>query len=525
MSASQHPPGLLVRAALAGVLLLASFLHLTALGRAPVYIGWDEARFAVQGYSIATTGRDLNGHATPLFFHNTDPLILNNSSDIWWQPLLIYLTAGVLRIVPFTEWSVRLPVAGLAILNVFLIYVAARRLFANPWYAVLAALMLALDPAHFLFGRQESDYFCPQTFALLWLWCLLRSVESESCWLPAATGIVLGVGLYSYISSWMVMPFYLAVTGVVLWLSGKPLRDHVALGAAFAVPLLPLVPWFWLHPGMLRDTFHGYGVATGLKLAERVELYWDYFNPSYLFFSGGSDPMWATRRAGVFLLAAAVLLPCGVWSIWRQGFSIARAVLLVGFFFAPVPIVAALPEAPRYATARELLVVPFGVLVCVAGVEWLIAKRRLAPAVVAALLVLSVPIQFVSFARDYFGDYQIRSFFRFDYLNVRDVAAYVVARDASARIPAVYLSDTLGTGKSVQWKFHLVKSRKPDLWARTKYFAVASFNPNDIPSSSLLVVEANNPRLNDLLGPDRCSIVQVVRDVADTPAAAILRRN
>ncbi|RDJ94228.1 hypothetical protein B4Q13_16090, partial [Lacticaseibacillus rhamnosus] len=33
---------------------------------------------------------------------------------------------------------------------------------------------------------------------------------------------------------------------------------------------------------------------------ERVALYWDYFNPSYLFFSGGSDPMWATRRAGIF---------------------------------------------------------------------------------------------------------------------------------------------------------------------------------------------------------------------------------
>src|SRR6185295_14542440 len=117
------------------------------------------------------------------------------------------------------------------------------------------------------------------------------------------------------------------------------LRAGVALGAGFAVPLIPLIPWFWFHPGMPREVLADYRVTGGLRLAERLDVYWDYFNPSYLFFSGGSNPMFATRRAGVFLLAAAVLLPCGIWSIWRRNPSIARAVLLVGFFFAPVPII------------------------------------------------------------------------------------------------------------------------------------------------------------------------------------------
>jgi hypothetical protein len=68
-----------------------------------------------------------------------------------------------------------------------------------------------------------------------------------------------------------------------------------------------------------------------------------------------------TRRAGVFVLPIAVLLPCGIWSIWTRDYSIARAVLVIGFFFAPVPIVAALPQDPRYATPRDLLAMPFGV--------------------------------------------------------------------------------------------------------------------------------------------------------------------
>lgn len=525
---SVHRPdhaGPLVRVAMAGVLLLATVLYLRDLGHAPVYLGWDEARTAVQGYSLATTGRDMNGNPTPLYFHITDPLIPNHTSWTWWQPLLFYLTAAVLLFLPIAEWSVRLPNVILAILNVWLIYAVARRLFGNPWYAVLAAVMLALTPAHFFFARLAQDYFLALTFALLWLLCLLRYLHTDRAWLPMATGLVLGVGLYTHISSWMVMPFYLVVTTLVLWLARKPLRATLALYLGFAVTMLPLIAWLWYHPSLLRDMFQNYGVVTSLNLAERVTLYWDYFNPSFLFFSGGADPMWATSRVGVFLLAVAVLLPLGIWHIWRRGFSISRAVVLVGFFFAPVPIVAVLPEAPRYATARDLLVVPFGVLISVAGVEYLVADRKQVGRLIAVLLLLSIPIQFRMFARDYFTDYQRRSAFRHDVLNVRGVAEYVIASDTSARVPGVYLSDDLSAGKVVQWKFHLITHQRPDLWARTKYFSIATFNPNDIPSGSLLVLTANHQHLNKLVGPDRCTIVHLVKDVTDSPAAAILRRN
>ena len=105
----------------------------------------------------------------------------------WWQPLIFYLIAAVLRGAPFSEWSVRLPIACLAILDIWLIYAVARRLFSNAWYGVLAALMLAITPAHFIFGRQAMDYFCPVPFALAWLWCLLLCVQSEAAWLPGAT--------------------------------------------------------------------------------------------------------------------------------------------------------------------------------------------------------------------------------------------------------------------------------------------------------------------------------------------------
>jgi hypothetical protein len=111
-----------------------------------------------------------------------------------------------------------------------------------------------------------------------------------------------------------------------------------------------------------------------------------------------------------------------------------------------------------------------------------------------------------------------------DSANMGDAAAFVMARDLASAVPAVYLSETLGTGKSIQWKFHLVKHHREDLWRRTRYLQPDSSKASAIPSGSLLVMEADNPRLNALVAQDGCTVVQMVTSVTNQPTAAILRR-
>jgi 4-amino-4-deoxy-L-arabinose transferase-like glycosyltransferase len=509
------------RFALFAVLIGGALLYLWHLDRAPVYLGWDEARTAIQGYSLATTGRDMTGARMPLLFHITDPLIPGHSSWTWWQPTLFYMTAAVLSVAPLAIWSVRLPNIALALVNLWLVAAIARRLFPGPWYGVLAAGLLALTPAHFFFARLAQDYFVSQTFVLLWLLCLLEYARTDRAWLPLVAGVVLGAGVYTHISSWIVMPLCVLAGTIVLPASGKPLRAVFVFWIGFAVMMLPLAAWVWFHQTLFSDMFHNYGVVTSPNPSERVTLYWDYFNPSYLFFSGGSDPMWATRRAGVFLLAIAALLPVGLWSIWRESRSPARVLIVAGLLAAPIPIVAALPEAPRYATARDLLVVPFGVLVSVAGIEWLV-RRRTPGRLLAALLIASVPIQFAVYAADYFGDYQKRSSYRHDLLNTRGIAEYVIAADRAARVPAVFFTADLGAGKAVQWKFHLLTLGDPGLWERTHYWS--SSDVHDMPPGSLLVLANNDPRVEALANRGACSVVHRVHDVAGATSAAILAR-
>src|SRR5688572_31289717 len=105
---------LLALLAVAGIALYA-----TRLGDVPAYVMHDEAQGALQAHAIATTGRDLSGRLLPLYF--TEPEFPPGR-----DPLLIYVTALGLKVLPFSEAAARTPTALIAVLNVVLTFVVAR---------------------------------------------------------------------------------------------------------------------------------------------------------------------------------------------------------------------------------------------------------------------------------------------------------------------------------------------------------------------------------------------------------------
>lgn len=526
LSSSESAPRVrwLVPVAMGALLAAACFLYFRRLDTVPVVVAVDEARFALHGDSLVKRGVDLAGNRWPLFFHITDPLNPASDSDTWWQPALFYLVAAVFRFVPPSEWSLRLPTTILAIVNVILVFFVGRRLFSSGWYAVVAAGVLALTPAHYIFARRAFDYFCQLPVALAWLWCLSLYTKSTPAWLAAATGLLLGAGLFTHISSWIVMPAYLAATVVVLRRLDAPRRLYGWLLAGFAVPAALLVPALLANPALPSEMFFHYRVQTGLQIAERVNVYWGYLSPSFLFFSGGSNPMFATSRGGVLAVAAAVLLPLGLWSVLERPGDPRRDLLAFGFFFAPFPVALTLPPSPRDYTPRDLLVVPFAALLCAVGVERLFARGGRGARTLGAILLAAIPLQFVGFEQYYLTGYQTASAARFDEMNLEAVADYVVAADDESSIPAVYLSEDVGLPHAYQWAFYLHERGRDDLWARSRHFSLP-IAAGAIPAGSLLVFDARDPRLDEIRSRTGSSIVRVVNGIAGAPAAAILRRN
>jgi hypothetical protein len=141
------------------------------------------------------------------------------------------------------------------------------------------------------------------------------------------------------------------------------------------------------------------------------------------------------------MAATLPVAPLSVATIRLVVAVVAIVNIVFGFLFSALPIVAAMPDAPGPVVAREMIVVPFGVLLAVAGVERLVSRGWYARAV-AVLLIAMIPFQFNTFARHYFGAYRANAAPRFDELNVREIAGEVVAMDDRVKVPGVYFQAT-----------------------------------------------------------------------------------
>ena len=119
-------------------------------------------------HAVATTGRNLNGDKWPLFFNLADPAGDPRQmpwGDTWYHPMLFYLIALVLEIVPLSEAAVRMPMAVIGcILTPVLIYRAARGFRLDVLSSIVAALVIATAPARVILNRQAVDFALPVPF-------------------------------------------------------------------------------------------------------------------------------------------------------------------------------------------------------------------------------------------------------------------------------------------------------------------------------------------------------------------------
>ena len=387
----------------AGLLLLAGAVVLYArhLDSAPVYMSPDEAIIAVDAHSIATTGRDVHGASMPLYFKIQ---MRGDERSGWFMPVIFYAMALVLKVLPLSETSARLPSVLVGLTDILLIFFIVRRMLKCEWLAIAAAGMLALTPAHFILSRYAMDYLYPVPFVLGWLLCVLAYLDTGRLRTLFAATLLLGLGFYSYIAAVLMTPIYLLFTAALLFNARKPARDYAVAAAGFLLPLLLLVPWLMAHPTAFADTANRFelynsrsmGVLQGLRsfvsynnLEQRAGIYWSFLNPSFLFFTGDAQMPFSTRAIGVFLMPASVLMIAGMCFAIRRPRP-AYLIALAGFFAAPIAAVL-VPENSEIIRATAMI--PFGVILAAMGVEALWrwgridrARMLLMPLGVAVLL-------------------------------------------------------------------------------------------------------------------------------------------
>ncbi len=511
------------------VLLLTSaalVIYAHGLDFSPASLHPDEVGLSLQARSIAQTVHDVDGRFLPLYFHIRDM--------VWAQPLPVYFTALFLTAMGLSEFTVRLPTVILAAVDVALIYAIAKRLFGGDLLAAIASGLLILTPSFFIHSRLALSCAYPIPFILAWLLCVIAFVQRRRPWLLSAATMCLGFGFYSDPSAVLMMPTYFALTLLAVWLLRGSTPLYAGASAGFLVPLLILIPWFGWLPVTFRYTLDAWGLhgfahpGDGLRysildwhtVGSRAGLYWGFFSPSYLFFTGGDNLTSSTRHAGVFLGLTAILLTCGVYHvvkshsrdpIWR--------VVLLGFVLAPLSAITF--NEPR-AIARELNVLPFGILISVAGVEFLLSARRPAMRLTAVCVLGLMPIQFYRFYDDYFTQYRLRSSIAFG-RSTRGALTRLIELAPRGPTPRVFLSTDLPHITSL-WSFYLAKQQREDLRPATTYFDPATFDPRAIPPGAIVLTGAGSDTEKTMVTGGVGRTLDTIVEPDGSPSFAILER-
>ncbi len=458
-------------------------LYAIGLGYSPMYLSHDEAIYALHAHTIATTARDVNGHLLPMFFFV--------GGNFWAMPIHIYVMSIFLAVFGVSEQIIRTPSAMIGALNVVLLYAVARRIFGSTLPAVTAAALFALTPAHFIHSRLATDHIYVLPFMLGWLLCLLEFCDRERDRALFAGTSLLGLGVYTYLAAFVLMPVYLLVTCLVLYRRyGRTRHPYLVACAGFVWPLLPLVPWLLTHPSQWTDQLRMYGffdgrhVSTALAPSRYIDTYYNFFNPSFLFFSGDTSYINATRQAGVFPYALAVLLPVGLYAVLSARRMRMAETLLLGFFLAPIAAVL----VAEVKINRALVVMPFGALIAVAGLAWMLRGGRLRQLAAIALL-LSVPLQFRGFYVHYMTDYRLLSGYWFE-SNIRGGLEEVMRRNPPGVDRPVWL------GTDIQfidwyWPLYLAKEGREDLRPRTRYFDPKTIDLAAVPAGSSILTRTD----------------------------------
>jgi len=383
------------------VLILALVVRLYALDSVPYGFHVDEVKAGWNAYSILQTGRDDKGNFLPVYY---------DSFGDFRPAGLIYLIIPSLLIFGKTIFAVRLPFALFGALTIVPIYFLALEIFKNKKVAILAALLLALNPWHIIASRSTSESVIA---VFLTLWGLYFFIKNKS--FLTYLFFILSFGFYHNIR--VLAPIFLVVimffrkpsrqqivtfililiTSVAIFLSpeSRGRMSQVSLKSDFQVLYEVTKMPNEEGPGHVLEAriFHNRVAAYIRRFAEE---YKEYFGTDFLLGTIAKPIRYTVPYMGLLTYIEFVLVILGLFWVAKKPELLMIIALLV---LSPLPAAITNEDVPNLQ--RAIFMVPFLMIIMAYGfygLTKLSAKWKFIFGVVLTVYVLN----FVYFCHMYF---------------------------------------------------------------------------------------------------------------------------
>ena len=217
------------------VLFFGCFIRLIYIDKYPVGLNQDEASSAYEAWSILNFGIDRNGQSFPVHF-----ISWGSGQNVLYS----YLMIPFISIFGLNTLSIRLPMALIGCISLVVFYYFMKSAFGNK-KAVLFLFIFTIFPWHLMKSRWglESNIF-PDL--ILWaIFAMYMGIKRKSNWLVVLSGVIFGLSIYSYGTSYFFVPVLLILLYISLFivkkLSIKQCIIHLCTTTVISLPMILFV--------------------------------------------------------------------------------------------------------------------------------------------------------------------------------------------------------------------------------------------------------------------------------------------
>ena len=166
----------------------------------PVILNRDEAALAYNAYLLAETGKDEWGRAWPL--------ALESFGD-YKLPGYTWVLIPFFKVFGMTDLVVRLPSVLAGTLLILVFYLWLKALKTEKKFAILGAWLMAFLPVSIFYSRMAYEANIALTLMVTALWLITLITQKWQAKLVAALFVVLTLGIFTYNTPWLLLPFLL----------------------------------------------------------------------------------------------------------------------------------------------------------------------------------------------------------------------------------------------------------------------------------------------------------------------------
>ncbi len=407
---------------LIAILIFALILRLWWLNRLPVGITYDEVEYVLDAKAIYFTGKDISGSWSPLSLITKPVGVLTAE----FPALIISPLIGPLELSLFTA---RLPYALASVLMVFVLYLIAQELFNSKKVALIAALLLSINPWSFHFGRTAFESPMAILFYLIGLYLLLKNRS----WRIILSFPFFFLAFFTYLGTKLILlPFSLTLCLFHYFWSGRKrsLKPYIILFllTLFLVSGYVLTLKYQPGQGRMGDLliFATGKAAQAVNDERRLTLpnslmilfsnkalyslktfianYLGAFSPKFLFLFGETRGAFSVWTHGLFYYLDLIFIIIGFLKLFETN---KRLWFFLTILAAIAPLPSALGADYESYVLRSALLYPFLILFAAFGISFLINLFRHHRQLLVLGLIAVYSLSLVNYLYIYFFRYPV----------------------------------------------------------------------------------------------------------------------